>query len=64
MSGCLALADQLAPPGKRPAAPFGYLVFTAGQWPDRASPRTADGLDKVRARSLVARSGLSSAPSA
>lgn len=52
VAGCEKLIDDIAAAG---VAPWDYLVFTVGAWPDFSQPYTSDGVEKVVALDLLAR---------
>ena len=52
VAGCRKFIAEASAAG---VAPYDYLVFTVGAWPDFSDPFTADGVDKVVALDLLAR---------
>ena len=52
VAGCRQLIDDVSAAG---VAPFDYLIFTVGAWPDFSQPYTSDGVEKVVALDLLAR---------
>jgi len=48
VKGCVALTKQIN-------ESLDFVVFTVGIWPDKESPRTTDGVDKVLALDVLAR---------